>query len=1364
MLSLLQRRETGLYPPAKLYDAVKAKRNFVQRLRLDKRLEVHRGCVNTICWNESGTSILSGSDDQHLVISDPYNGKMCASIRSGHHSNIFCAKFLPSSHDQEIVSCSGAGSIYYTQVEREDMYGKCLFDCHTGTTYELVVIPNEARTFLTCGEDGTVRWYDLRIKTSCNKERCKEDVLINCRSAVTSISVDPVLPYHLATACADGSVRVFDRRMLGTRLSGTYSSRLMTGLVARFVAPLENQAHRITSLNYSPFNHNVLVSYSAENVYLFNTQIQDSKEFCKADIEVEAKSSLNGDEASGSIITDPANQPPTKRLRLRGDWSDTGPNARPERERAEDSEGLPQVNLMQRMSDMLTRWLDGTMRRREDQAGRSTSPAGSSQEGETGTDSGIIPEAQEAREEETSRETGGGTLNNEQSSSRADLWSGSDHRGELSEVDDDGIGATVEAACEVDSGIIPESQEAREGETSRETGGSALNNEQSSSRADLWPGSDHHGELLEVDEDGKGTTVEAACVVELEESTDLDNSVSVCGKEMLQTESSSGARDPIDKWVEHTNSSDTQIEYRSTSNTQVKLVSTSYKQVENRGSSDKQVEDRSSSDKQVEDRSFCDRVEESRGSSDKQVEHRSSSDKQVEDRSSSDKQVEHKNSTDRQVDDRSSSEKQVEHRSSSDKQSENRGSSDMQIEQSNPALTDTSSNKNEQQGVTMNIVTSDVSGQYQFVATGGCDNSPGMKDANPQVKPVVHCQLLQPLLSVSAEESRGKSRQVEKKVVIDSSQFTDFTKREKSNFTKQEDSAIMPGHALSSSENIESLKTPELTDLGSEHFCSPQNLLHPPVTMPQNDLPANIVVSMKYASHECQDSSTHHENLVESGSSGIGSPQALDDRDKDSEELTPSSQNDCDKEAVFSTDTTTQDSSVSSQGSSMPTVTRLEPVISLHYSAEGTTASTIQVAYASVDIMDPHHSQYSASQPPHETTSVPLPHSLAASQPASGFVGSSSIDDSPCPDSSKFDAASYTACSSHNVTDTLASTCSATNTHAQSSIGPFLSPVAPVSPDRARPVDSTVHMTGSTGSMAIVTPTNIPEMVTPEVSAVTTTEDRVNSSPGNSCLQPPNEEATGVIQEQLPATSSASVSQRESTATPGMSGTRQRCVGHSGPRAGDFQLASNEDNEGDSDDEDDSQEGIRSRASSNDERHYAAMCMQSMYRRRMEEREKQAMASVFQPQPLRMYTGHRNSRTMIKESNFWGDHIVMSGSDCGRIFLWDLDSTQLVMLLEADRHVVNCLQPHPFDPILASSGIDYDVKIWSPSEPEPCFDTEVAEEVMRRNQIMLEETRDTITVPAAFMLRVLASLNQIRAGRAGAGAGRRQEDSPGDSD
>lgn len=37
-------------------------------------------------------------------------------------------------------------------------------------------------------------------------------------------------------------------------------------------------------------------------------------------------------------------------------------------------------------------------------------------------------------------------------------------------------------------------------------------------------------------------------------------------------------------------------------------------------------------------------------------------------------------------------------------------------------------------------------------------------------------------------------------------------------------------------------------------------------------------------------------------------------------------------------------------------------------------------------------------------------------------------------------------------------------------------------------------------------------------------------------------------------------------------------------------------------------------------------------------------------------------------------------------------------------------------------------------------------QLINRNAIMLEETRDTITVPAAFMIRMLACLNQIRRG------------------
>ena len=36
------------------------------------------------------------------------------------------------------------------------------------------MVPHEASTFLSCGEDGTVRFFDLRAKTSCLKTDCKE--------------------------------------------------------------------------------------------------------------------------------------------------------------------------------------------------------------------------------------------------------------------------------------------------------------------------------------------------------------------------------------------------------------------------------------------------------------------------------------------------------------------------------------------------------------------------------------------------------------------------------------------------------------------------------------------------------------------------------------------------------------------------------------------------------------------------------------------------------------------------------------------------------------------------------------------------------------------------------------------------------------------------------------------------------------------------------------------------------------------------------------------------------------------------------------------------------------------------------------
>ncbi|CAA3006297.1 DDB1- and CUL4-associated factor 8 isoform X2 [Olea europaea subsp. europaea] len=78
------------------------------------------------------------------------------------------------------------------------------------------------------------------------------------------------------------------------------------------------------------------------------------------------------------------------------------------------------------------------------------------------------------------------------------------------------------------------------------------------------------------------------------------------------------------------------------------------------------------------------------------------------------------------------------------------------------------------------------------------------------------------------------------------------------------------------------------------------------------------------------------------------------------------------------------------------------------------------------------------------------------------------------------------------------------------------------------------------------------------------------------------------------------------------------------------------------------------------------------------------------------YKGHRNCET-VKGVSFFGPNseYVVSGSDCGRIFIWKKGG-ELIRVMEADKHVVNCIESHPHTMVLASSGIESDIKIWIP--------------------------------------------------------------------
>ncbi|GMI90994.1 ALTERED SEED GERMINATION 2 [Hibiscus trionum] len=99
--------------------------------------------------------------------------------------------------------------------------------------------------------------------------------------------------------------------------------------------------------------------------------------------------------------------------------------------------------------------------------------------------------------------------------------------------------------------------------------------------------------------------------------------------------------------------------------------------------------------------------------------------------------------------------------------------------------------------------------------------------------------------------------------------------------------------------------------------------------------------------------------------------------------------------------------------------------------------------------------------------------------------------------------------------------------------------------------------------------------------------------------------------------------------------------------------------------------------------------------------------AAYQPEAVidmkRRYAGHCNVGTDIKQASFLGQRgeFVASGSDDGRWFIWEKQTGRLIKMLLGDDAVVNCIQCHPFDCFVATSGIDNTIKLWTPTAAVP---------------------------------------------------------------
>ncbi|XP_022735851.1 WD and tetratricopeptide repeats protein 1-like isoform X9 [Durio zibethinus] len=107
------------------------------------------------------------------------------------------------------------------------------------------------------------------------------------------------------------------------------------------------------------------------------------------------------------------------------------------------------------------------------------------------------------------------------------------------------------------------------------------------------------------------------------------------------------------------------------------------------------------------------------------------------------------------------------------------------------------------------------------------------------------------------------------------------------------------------------------------------------------------------------------------------------------------------------------------------------------------------------------------------------------------------------------------------------------------------------------------------------------------------------------------------------------------------------------------------------------------------------------------------------------YVGHCNVGTDIKQASFLGQRgeYVASGSDDGRWFIWEKRTGRLIKMLLGDDAVVNCVQCHPFDCFVATSGIDNTIKLWTAAGGSAGPETSVLE-AMESNQRKLCHNRE----------------------------------------
>ncbi|KAJ9549205.1 hypothetical protein OSB04_021748 [Centaurea solstitialis] len=242
------RREVGHLSTRKFAHRIAASEDLVMRLDLFRKLEKHRGCVNTVSFNADGDILVSGSDDRRVILWDWETGCVKLSFNSGHNNNIFQAKIMPETDERTIVTCAADGQVRHATILDCGKVETKLLARHQGRAHKLANEPGNPHIFYTCGEDGLVQ-HKLHASVNLN-----------------AIAIDPRNPNLFVIAGSDEFTRLYDIRSYRWDASAAF------GKPADYFCPkhlLGDENVGITGLAFSDQSE-LLVSYCEELIYLFS--------------------------------------------------------------------------------------------------------------------------------------------------------------------------------------------------------------------------------------------------------------------------------------------------------------------------------------------------------------------------------------------------------------------------------------------------------------------------------------------------------------------------------------------------------------------------------------------------------------------------------------------------------------------------------------------------------------------------------------------------------------------------------------------------------------------------------------------------------------------------------------------------------------------------------------------------------------------------------------------------------------------------------------------------------------------------------------------------------------------------------------